>query len=521
MTVAAARAARPDPSLGDPWWEPGDAAYLHRPPGRVGSHGDLVAEVAEMMRRPLERHQLAAVDAINSYGPGGQWLTLESCVVGPRQTTGKTGGIVLPSVCADLLTRRPDDPARCVWTSHRMKTTMDTFRDLSVIIEGSEEFSRRVARTSVKDDDAAVHFTNGSWIEFSARSPGAGRGLAAHVVVIDETLFFTSSMAGDLLPAMASIRNPRVLYASSAPKATSAHLHDLMRRGRNGDRTLVYVEYRAPGSLRTLPCEVPRCSHERDVAGCALDDEALLRFANPGLLGPRRAGMMRVLTALRRALPPVEYAREMLGYEEEPEGGAETIPRSAWDARVDPESSIAGRRALAFDVAPDRGSASIGGAGPRADGDTHLALVEHRAGTSWLVPRLLELAERHDPVAVVVDGASPAGTEIQALVRAGWQVRGKEHPRGLLVVLGVGEQAKACGLLWDAVAGDAPDAWHRGDPIVRTALVGAARRDVGDGGWAFGRKRSDVDITPVVVLAEANYGLEMTEPERVPLVAWR
>jgi hypothetical protein len=505
---------------GEPWWRPGEPAYLSFPQDRIGSMGDDVAEVAEMMRRPLDPHQLAAVDAFGSYGPGGLWSTLEACIVGPRQTTGKTSAVILPTVCHDLLTRARSDPGRCIWTSHRMKTTLDTFRDLKQIIEGSEEFSRRVARISDKDGDEGVFFVNGSWLEFAARSPGAGRGLASEIVVADEVLFLTSEMAGDLLPAMASKRNPRVLYAGSAAKGTSDQLHDLMRRGRAADRTLVYVEFRCPGSLDAEGmCASPRCDHSRDTPGCRLDDESLWPYGSPGLANGRCS--ITVVRALRRGLEPLEFAREMLGWEEQPDAGATTIPVAAWAARVDDGSRIAGPRALSFDVSPDRRSSAIGGAGPRADGDVHLALVDHRSGTSWLVPRLLELVERHDPVAVVVDGASPAATEIEALKLAGLKVRSKEHPSGRLVVLGPADQSKACGLLFDAIAGDSPSAWHRGDPILLTALTGAARRDIGDGGWAFGRKRSDVDICPIVAIAEAHYGLATAPAARVPLVAWR
>ena len=47
------------------------------------------------------------------------------------------------------------------------------------------------------------------------------------------------------------------------------------------------------------------------------------------------------------------------------------------------------------------------------------------------------------------------------------------------------------------------------DPIVTTALEGAQRRDIGDGGWGWDRKRSDVDICPLVAVTEAVWGLSM------------
>jgi hypothetical protein len=229
---------------------------------------------------------------------------------------------------------------------------------------------------------------------------------------------------------------------------------------------------------------------------------------------------LKFLQSMRRSMPPIEFAREFLGWDEDAEDLAgETISIDAWDARRDENSQIVGVRALAFDVAPDRRSSAIGGAGRRADGDIHMALVDHRGGTGWLVPRLLELTERHDPVAIVVDGASPAGTEIQALRAEGMTERTTDNPGGQLIVLRAQDMARACGQLYDAIAGDVPDAWHRGDPILTAALLGAARRDIGDGGWAFGRRRSDADISPLVAVTEAHYGL-VTSPDSGPLIAW-
>ena len=503
------------------WWKPGEPAYLSYPQDRVGSMGEDVAEVAEMMRRPLDPHQLAAVDAIGSYGPGGLWSTLESCVVGPRQTTGKTSGVLLPTVCHDLLTRPRSDPARCIWTSHRMKTTLDTFRDLKEIIAKSEEFSRRVARISDKDGDESVWFTNGSWLEFSARSAGAGRGLASELVVIDETLYFMSAQAGDLLPAMASKSNPRVLYASSAPKATSDQLHALVQRGRAGDQTLGYVEFRCPGRLDDEGmCESPRCDHSRDAVGCRLDDETLWPYGSPGLATGRCSVV--VVRALRRALEPLEFAREMLGWEEDREAGLETIPAAKLAERVDPDSRVdpQARPVFAFDVSPDGRSASIGVCGRREDGARHLGLVDNMRGVSQLIPRLRELVLRHDPVAIVLDGASPAAALLPQLLDpdgAGWSTRSAANPGGLLVVTTAGDMGSACLGLLNAVVAPEPQVWHRGDVLVTKAFEVAERREIGDGGWGFARKRSDGDITPAVVFALAHYGDAMHGTVDYPL----
>ena len=470
-------------------WRPGEPAYLSYPQDRVGSMGDDVAEVAVMMRRPLDAHQLAAVDVFGSYGPGGRWSTLEGCIVGPRQTTGKTSGVILPTVCHDLLTRSRTAPARCIWTSHRMKTTLDTFRDLKEIIEGSEEFSRRVARISEKDGDEAVYFTNRSWLEFAARSAGAGRGLASEIVVVDEALYFMSGQAGDLLPAMASKSNPRVLYGSSAAKGSSDQLHALMARGRSGDPTLGYIEFRCPGSLDDETCEQPKCDHSREAVGCRLDDEGLWPYGSPGLANGRCS--VTVVRALRRALEPLEFAREMLGWEEPLDDGVGTkISPAAWSGRGDRDSSIVGAPVLTLDVALDRSWSCIAAGGYAADGRVHVEVTAYRPGTGWVVGELARLEREHGALVVALDPKGPPGSLLPELEREGVNV----------VTLGLPDQVAACGALVDAVKDGS--VVHMNDPVVLGALASSVPRDVGDG-WAWGRRKSAGDISPLVAITEA------------------
>ena len=77
------------------------------------------------------------------------------------------------------------------------------------------------------------------------------------------------------------------------------------------------------------------------------------------------------------------------------------------------------RVAFALDVSTDRAWASIAAAGRRGDGLAHVELVDHQPGTGWVVPRLVELVERHSPLAVVVDPGSAAGALLPALDAAG------------------------------------------------------------------------------------------------------
>ena len=44
---------------------------------------------------------------------------------------------------------------------------------------------------------------------------------------------------------------------------------------------------------------------------------------------------------------------------------------------------------------------------------------------------------------------------------------------------------------------------HLGDQILIGAIAGAGRRDIGDGLWAWSRRKSGTDICPLVAATEA------------------
>lgn len=501
------------------------------PAQRAGSFVRAVEGVAGKLRLTLDPTQRFAADVLTSARADGRPATLGAAIICPRQNL-KT--FILELITLSRLLR-PGGDSLAVWSAHEVSTAQETFLRMVGWYEAEDPdtglalypwFRNHVHAINRSTGREFITFKrrgkNGKWefarLKFKARIKSGGRGLAGDLVILDEAFALVASHMGSLLPILSTRRNGLIMYGSSHPHADSLVLHDVVRRGRAG--LMAYAEWGAPGSLAAPGCLIPRCTHAPGVTGCVFDDLALVRAANPrayhgGITQEYLLGERQELSAL-----PAEYARERLGWPEEPAVGGITISVAAWEARIDPGSEPAGRRALALDIAPDRGSASIGGAGWRADGTKHLALIEHAPGTSWAVRRLVALAKKHRAVAVVVDGASPAGSEIPALVRAGLRLRTKEDPTGTLVVLGAVEMGRACAGLWDATAGDAPDAWHRGDTIVTDALRGAARRKIGDGGWAFGRSTSETDISPIVSIAEALHGLVVTPAEHAPMGRW-
>jgi hypothetical protein len=137
-------------------------------------------------------------------------------------------------------------------------------------------------------------------------------------------------------------------------------------------------------------------------------------------------------------------------------------------------------------------------------------VIEHRRGTRWVSDRLAELQEAHRPAAIICDGVGPAASLLGQLAELRVEV----------VTVSATEQAQACGIFFDACEQQALR--HLGTGELTAAVRGAARRPLGDA-WAWSRKASSVDISPLVAVTLALWGLRggvEVKPAAVPLVAF-
>jgi hypothetical protein len=156
------------------------------------------------------------------------------------------------------------------------------------------------------------------------------------------------------------------------------------------------------------------------------------------------------------------------------------------------------RIAVAPDVTPDLQFASVVIAGVIPDGRilvergvargrTGDLLEDHRAGTDWVIPRILELKSRHRIAAVVIDPMSPASILIPEAEKSGLD----------LTLTSTRDVAQAFGLFLEwVVQGKLVHLGHQNEDL-RRAVAGAARREIGDGQFAWSRKSTTVDISPL------------------------
>ena len=180
------------------------------------------------------------------------------------------------------------------------------------------------------------------------------------------------------------------------------------------------------------------------------------------------------------------------------------FPIGAWESGQDEQSQIAPDSALwwGVDVSDDRTRASIAVCGLRADRTFHVELVEYRAGVGWLQGWFAERAPKYHGMRVALQ---TKGSPVAALADIIEAVDGVD-----IVSCQGADVAGWCGRMWDAVAAcdeqtesDSTPVYHRPQPALDLAANIAATRPLGDGAWAWDRKKSLEDISPLVACTMA------------------
>lgn len=463
-------------------------------PGWRSTLGPEVADLARMVGFVPDPEQQLILDAAFAIDERGKSAAFEVAAVVGRQNL-KTGAIKQMALGWMFVT----EERLVVWSAHEFRTAQESFRDMEELIESSSYLSRRVKQIHRGNGDEAIELVGDRRLIFKARTKGGGRGLSGDKVILDEAFALQPMHMGALLPTLSARPDPQVVYGSSAGLAESVVLRGIRDRGRAGkDRRLAYFEWCAPPPQEACRDGV-KCTHALDAKGCGCDKPELWQVANPQL--GRRISLDYV-AAERRALPPAEFARERMGWWDEPVGGLVPITPEAWAACADGESQVQDPVALAVDITPDRSMAAISAAGRRADGLMHGELVEHRSGTGWVVDRLVELASNWRPCAVVVDPGGPAGSLEKELNERGFRAEPSDGEWRLHLV-GTREYAQACGALVDDVNNGR---WRHLDqgPLNR-AVEGARTRPLAEA-WAWSRRNSEDDISPLVSVTLARHG---------------
>lgn len=468
------------------------------PDGRPHPDGDAVLELVEACGIRLMGWQEDVLRASLLRGDDGRWAAMDTGLMVPRQN-GKSE-LVLARLLGGLFVLGEEF---LVYTAHLADTAKEMFRRLDDTIESKPWLAREVGHVWRTNGHEAIELRDGRRVRFRTRTKGGGRGFAnVSFVAFDEAMDIPVASHSSILPIISASQapaGPQVWYLGSAVDQLKHEdgvvFAKVRERALEGRQRICYFEW-SPGygSPELVPAELAA-----DPAVWAANNPSLGLVLDEGSVENEHESMI-----------PREFAIERLGEGDWPRTTVDAdrkIELAVWRKLKDARSSISGGLCLAFDVSPER-SAAIAVAGFREDGKVHVEVVDHRAGTRWLGARLAQLVEDHDPAATVCDARGPAGSILDALAELGVKVEeatASEHARG-------------CGQLVDLV--DADEVRHLGQGELEAAVAGAATRPLGEA-WAWARQGSGVDISPLVAVTLAVWGLQAFGKSSEPMFGWR
>lgn len=405
------------------------------------------------------------------------WAAFAVACCAPRQN-GKNGILEPRQLAGAYILGEPLQ----IHSAHLADTSKEGFRRLDQLLEANAWLSKDVKHIWRTNGHEAIEFRNGCRIRFRTRTRGGGRGFSGSPTYFDESMYLPEISMASIMPVISAQPDPQIWYMGSAVDqawhedgVVFARVRD---RALNGNRKrLAYWEW-------SLPYETP------DQIPDDLDVQEAAAKSNPAY-GIRISP--DYVEAEHRELPARSLAVERYGVGDWPpvDGSADqVIPIEVWDAMADDPAADGARMldpiCIAFDTTPDRSRSAIVSAGRRADDLLQIEVTDHRPGTTWVPARLAELAERHEPVAIMCDAAGPAGSLVHQCELLGLEV----------TVVTAPEYAKAFGHVLDKV--EERGFRHLGGENLRSAVKGATKRPIGDGAFAWGRRHSLVDITPLV-----------------------
>lgn len=485
-------------------------------PPAMTSAGREAIDLAASAGLVLDPWQCFALDNALGERADGKWSAFEVGLLVPRQC-GK-GSILEARELAGLFLFGEE---LIIHSAHLFDTSLEHFRRILQLIESTPDMDRLVRKVSRSHGEEGVELRTGQRLRFRTRTRGGGRGFSGVTIVLDEAYNLPESAVAALMPTMAAQSkhgNPQIWYASSAAdQEVHDHCHVLARLRRRGlaggDPSLAYMEWSAPDD-----------AWEPKNPTRATMDRRLWAMANPGL-GLRITE--EYIEREQRSMSPKTFAVERLSIGDWPAANVDEsgpIKRSEWSALVDAASEPGGEIAFGAEVSYDRQWASIACYSVRPDELGHGELIERRSGTAWVVPRLLELRKRWNPVAVGIDAKGPAVSLVMDAEAAGLKrPADPDRPaRGDLIVLNLQDMATACAQLVDAV--NQRTIRHRAQPELDEAVYGCATRAVGDVS-VWGRRSASADISPLSALTVARHAYvtrvePINRPRPRPLAAW-
>jgi hypothetical protein len=420
----------------------------------------------------LMTHQRHIVDVALELNDDGRLVYGVVVLVMPRQN-GKT------TLVESLLTwgqhRRPDSTA--VYAAQNRLMARGRLLDEYEAKRLARAYATKGLYTCRRSNGSeGIYWRNGSKLVIVANTDDAGHGLTTDQAVVDEAFSQRDlRMVAALSPTMITRPDPQLWIISTPGDGTDGllmHYQDVGLASLYDEQTNVaYFEWSRADDESPQDPEVWR--RRIPAIGQTINEDRLrLELASLG---------------------EPEFDRAYLCHRRE-ETVIQKIPPDVWARQHRPEAVPTAPHVLAFDVAHDRQSATIATCSRTQTPGEVVVIVEHRPGTSWLIPELVRLQARYRPAAIVGDRRAPAGSLIDRLTAKGVPVLEPDTV----------EFTQSGGVLYDGLVDDG-NIVHTGQADLDKAVAQAHTRPLGDS-WAWNRRDSPVDISPICAVTMAAWG---------------
>lgn len=453
-----------------------------------GANIELGANVCEFGRRTNQKirafpWQEWALEQILAKDEDGTWTHSEVCLLVPRQN-GKS--LILTLRVLYGLFKLGEN---IVFTAHQWETAKSLWKRTWNVIRSTPWLLKRVETKTCSQGRGTIVLKSGAQVVFTTRSKDAGRGLdTVDLEIYDEAYDLTEADLAALSPTKMNATDPQTIYTSSAVNQEShnngAVLAGVRERGLDGEIGLFFAEWKAGAGMDRAEVET-------------------WRYANPsfGMIATVKKMTAEFKKFLKTATARKNFDVEYLGIGDWPTEQVElehVFDMDSWDAMGNATPELAGGPiALAIDMSTCRQWVTIAAATRLADDRIHLEVGYHAAPGRAVIDKIVDLVERWDPCAVVMNHSSPITSILPDLRTAG--------ENGIEPEITTSSQmASACGGFYDdAVSGRLS---HTGSAELRDAVEGVQKREMRGGafGWDY---LSPVVISPLQAATLARWGL--------------
>ena len=440
-----------------------------------------MGEVARRLGKPLMPWQQYVADVVMEVDPvTGRLAYTEWRLTVPRQS-GKSTLIMAKALHRCTATGFFGERQSAVYTAQTRKDARKKWeKDYAWQIQGSKTWGRLVD-VRLGNGNEHMRFPNGSEWGIEAGTEKAGHGPTIDEAYIDEAFAQVDGrLEGAFSPAMITRANKQLGIVSTAGWLDgSPYLLEKVQTGRDlveaGIRDRVaYFEWSAdedadPEDPATWWSCMPALG--LTVTEEAIADELRSRDRNDFL----RAYLNRWVL------------------KDAPEDAI--VDPGEWAELEDREDTRPDPVVFGLSTSPNRKWTTIGLAGRRSDGNTHLQTVQSGRGTAWVPAKFLELAEKWGRITVAVDGADQAAS-----------LRSSIESRKITVkTLTAREMAHGCGMFVQGV--DEGTIRHTGGRQLPVSLGVARKRRLGEG-WVWdGPRDGSADVAPLKAVTVALYTL--------------